>query len=94
MQRILFHLPGQLNPGYRGPLCSQGDGEPDPTSTSLQQKLGTSLHLCFILTALPEDHICAILAPITCWQDHFDCKALTVCYVSHVNRMASLLARG
>ena len=90
LQHISFHLPGELNPGYRGPL--QGGSGPAPSSSSLQQKLGMSLDLCLILTGLPKDHICAILAPIACWQDHFNGKTLT-CYVSHINRMSSLLAK-
>ena len=54
IQYILFYLPGELNPGYRGLLSSrrysneplQGGGGSTPSSSSLQQKLGMSLDLC------------------------------------------------
>ena len=101
MQHISFYLAGTLNSGYRGPLSFQGhpneplQGGDDSaaSSSSLQQKLGITLGLCFILTGLPKDNIFAILPPIACWQDHFNGKALTVCYVSCANRTSSLLAK-
>ena len=41
--KFSVYQPGQLKPVYRGPLSSQGGGEPAPSSTSLQEKLSMSL---------------------------------------------------
>ena len=49
LSKSLIYLPGELIPGYREPVSSQGASGPAPSSTSLKQELSMFLNLCSII---------------------------------------------